>query len=306
MQLGESFQKALSLMAEYSTDGVLTPEGDNADYLLRMPRFADSAQKELATVKKIPATYTFSQNPIPNQLPILYAMAIKQHLNTDIIEQAVGSRAYYFEVDNIATIYIEECINGSWTVLNSINNTTKGQYTPYKGLVSPVNPNNQVRLRFGGQYLYNTRNRALYAYTFPTADDIPVYQRYVEYDMPADFYKLKKVMLTADPISYGPTNDYFWKNKRTLKANYFLSGEFEVHYFRYPTTITTDTSDSYEFEVDTDAQELIPLYIASKCIMDENQTLGLQLLNEFQVRLAMLDSGVEAEPATIKDVYGWA
>lgn len=306
MNLGEAKDKALSFMAEYSTDGVLTPDGDNADYLLRMNRFADFAQKEVATVKKIPATFMFTQKPIPNQLPLLYAMEVKQKLKEDLIETATGSRSYYFEVDNIATIHIEELINGNWEKLVSINHNEKGRFKAYKGLISPLRPNNQIRMRFTGPYVYATRNRALYEYTFPTADDIPSYTRYVEYEVPSDFYQLKKVMLATDPLAYNSVNDFFWKDKRTLKVNYFMFGEWEVHYYRYPQTITVDTPDTYEFEVDIEAQELIPLYVAGKSIMDENQGLGIQLMNEFQIRLAALDENGQFEPAMIiHEMSGW-
>lgn len=61
MNLGEAKKKALSLMAEYSTDGVLIPDGENADYLLRMNRFASDAQMEISEKVGINTSYTFTQ-----------------------------------------------------------------------------------------------------------------------------------------------------------------------------------------------------------------------------------------------------
>jgi hypothetical protein len=303
MNLGEAKAKALSLMAEYSVDGQEIGTSENADYLVRMNRFGDQAQKEVAQSKKIPATILISQDIIPNQLAQLYAFDLKQKLNTDVIETATGSRAYYFEVDNIADIYIEESVNGVWTILKTINNTVKNQYTKYKGLLTPSSLTNQVRIRFSGLYVYSIRNRALYAYTFPTDADVPEASPYIKYEMPDDFMELNKVILLSDPRSYSQLAEYFWENKKTFVANAFKIGSYQIHYYRYPTTITKDTPDTYEFEVDIEAQEAIPFYIAGQCLMDENAQVAIQRLNEYQMRLSKLSNQTQLNVTTISESY---
>jgi hypothetical protein len=61
MNLLEAKKKALSLMAEYSVDGVLTTDGDNADYLNRMNRFANDAQMEISDKIGIQASVIYTQ-----------------------------------------------------------------------------------------------------------------------------------------------------------------------------------------------------------------------------------------------------
>jgi hypothetical protein len=61
MNLGEAKKKALSLMAEYSVDGVAIPDGENADYLNRMNRFASDAQMEISNLIGIEASYLINQ-----------------------------------------------------------------------------------------------------------------------------------------------------------------------------------------------------------------------------------------------------
>ena len=61
MKLGEAKKRALSLMAEYSIDGVLIPEGENADYLNRMSRFANDAQFEISEKVPIEASFFMEQ-----------------------------------------------------------------------------------------------------------------------------------------------------------------------------------------------------------------------------------------------------
>jgi hypothetical protein len=305
INLGEAKKKALSLMAEYSVDGVPIPDGENADYLNRMNRFADTAQKEISQVKKIHAVYHLSHNPIKPQQGLLQGFDLKQYLpGTDLIDIFPGSKAYYFEVDNIADIYIEENVNGTWVALKTINNTVKGQFTAYKGLITASNPSNQIRLRFSGSFIYNLRNKALYPYSFPTDDDVMDYRPYVKYEMPTDFAELQKVIQQGDPRTYVEMIAYKWEGKRTFVLNYYDTGSFSIHYYRYPTSIDSTTPDTYEFEVDVEAQEAIPFFIAAHCLIDENQTLGIQLLNEYQTKLSRLYMADDFGITTITQNYG--
>lgn len=293
-------------MAEYSVDGVPIPDGENADYLNRMNRFADIAQKEIAQVKKINAVYSISNNPIKTQQGLLQGFEIKQYIpGTDIIDVYTGSKAYYFEVDNVADIYIEENVNGVWTNIKTINNTVKGQFTAYKGLITASNAENQIRLRFSGLYVYNIRNKALFAYLFPTDADVPSYRPYIKFQMPSDFMELNKVIQQGDPRTYIDMISYKWEGKRTLVLNYYDVGSFDIHYYRYPTTIDAGTLDTYEFEVDTEAQELIPFFMAARSIIDENQTLAIQLLNEYTNKLNTLGTNDRQGVTTVNEVYGW-
>lgn len=304
MNLGESKARALSLMAEYSIDGTLIPDGENADYLNRMNRFADIAQKEISQVKKIHAVHTISQNPIKSQFGLLQGFDIEQHLSQDIIYQTVGSKSFYFEVDGVATVYLEENNAGAWQQLKKIDNTTKGKFTAYKGNVSLTSASNHVRIRFSGNYVYNIRNRALFEYTFPTDADVPNYKPYIPYQMPTDFMELNNVIHHQDNRQYRDMIDYKWEGKRTFVVNYYLKGSFDIHYYKYPTTIDQNTLDTHEFEVDTESSQLIPFFMAAHSIMDENQTLAIQLLNEYQVKLSRLFTPDEFSIKTITENYG--
>ncbi|AIW03647.1 hypothetical protein CPT_Pascal12 [Bacillus phage Pascal] len=49
MNLGQAKKHALALIAEYSVDGLEISEGENADYLNRMPLFAHEAQMDISS-----------------------------------------------------------------------------------------------------------------------------------------------------------------------------------------------------------------------------------------------------------------
>jgi hypothetical protein len=61
LKLSEAKQKALTLMREYSVDGVLIPSDENEDYTNSMNRFANDAQMEISEKLPIETSYTFDQ-----------------------------------------------------------------------------------------------------------------------------------------------------------------------------------------------------------------------------------------------------
>jgi hypothetical protein len=307
MNLGQAKTKAIKLINEFSKRGVPIQTSQNLDYTLRMNDLANSAQMELAQAAKIPATHEITQNPIPSQLGLLTGFDLVQHTDIEYTMQAAGTKAYYFEVDNVATIYVEEEIAGVWTVLETISNTVKGKYTAYKNLIAASNAANMIRIRFSGNYPYNIRNRAMYAYAFPAVADIPAYRPYVRYTMPADFMEVKQVITETDPRVYKTVGQLFWEGKNVLVLNYYDKGSFLVQYFKYPTVITADTADSYEFEISLDAQEAIPYYLAGYVLLDDtNRTnIAVQLINEYELKLSRILNPDTFGITTIQNVTGW-
>lgn len=103
---------------------------------------------------------------------------------------------------------------------------------------------------------------------------------YTEYAMPTDFYALKQAWADYAPVSNG-----IWRNKKLLLPT-DESRKIEIEYYAYPSDITTSTLDTYEFEIDKDAQECMPYWVASNCVItdlvvDYQKILGIynQMLN---------------------------
>lgn len=304
MNLAELKQKTTIFIREYSNNNALIGSIQNGDYLLSIPFLADSAQKEIAMIKKIPDVHRISQYPTTNQLGQGYD--IVQFLDEDIINtQAVGSKSYYFEVDNVATIYIEEEISGVWTLLETINNTVKKSYTAHKGLITASDVSNAIRVRFSGTSPYNIRNQALYAYTYPLASDVPDYKPYQEYTLPSNFYELDKIMVTGNNRQRVPYVGGQWRNRNTYILDYYEKGEFEIHFWRYPTSIPNDAADTFELDVDTEAQELIPLYCAGHVVKDEDLSISVTMLNEYEKRLSRLDNSDIYQVSQVSNITGW-
>jgi hypothetical protein len=282
----------IKLLNVYSASGNLTPISDSSvqDAVLRFPAFVNICQNEIATTTKyIHKKKIISQNPIPNMLSNPYAtFDIQAFLGIDLVDMvAQGAQSYNFEVDNLATIYIEEEVNGVWQVLPipvEINNTVKGQYTIYKGFIVPSNPTNNVRVRFSGLYPYNIRNKALFAYTWSSTDDMPIYQRYSEYIMPDDFFNLMNVVDKGNNIKWE------FKGRNIIAIDYFLVGEVDIQYYAYPTEVSDPSIDSFIFDLDEEACQCMAFYVASQVLIDDpiNKSVGARLFDIYQGKLANL------------------
>lgn len=281
-----------------------------AEYEAKINDYANSAQIKVAGAKPIIKTLNISQNNIitDNLLPNpLHMFDIQVHTDNDVIYQATGAKAYYFAVDDVSTIYIEELISDVWTILETINYApvTKNGFKAYKGLISASSSNNEIRLRFSGNYRYNYRNIALYKSNYPSVDRIPSFEQYIDYTMPADFSKFIKISKEGDYSNKWKTAiDFKWQAKNILKLNYCAVGEFIVEYEALPTKINNLTQDVYEFEVDEDACQAIPFYIAALCVSKEDDKRPYDtFIEQFESIMMNLDTGFVATVEIVNPLF---
>ena len=279
MNFAEAKAKTLNLLDEAATSSSAI-----ADYIPKMPGYFDSAQKEAALVKPIRKSYKIPQyNPI-NCLGNAQAFFdLHEHILEDISFSGKGATSYYFEVDDIATIYIEECRSDVWTLIRTINHT-ESKYGVYKDTFKITDCNNMVRIRFSGAFYYHFRNIAMWDIPFSSSEKIPNFGEYAYYNVPKDFYKAEKITVDGEP-----TKNYYWENPKLLRLNYYNDGEFLLQYQAYPTTIDGDTPDTYEFEIDIEAQEALPYYVAAYCVVTEDQQYYVNFLSEYRGKLTNLD-----------------
>lgn len=322
MNIGQCKTKAIKLINNYSASGNIIPMTDSSqiDYVLKMNDLIDAVQKDIATTaKKISAPTKISQYPCVNILANpLYMFDVVEHTTSDLTYSTNGAKAYYFEVDNLADIYIEEQINGIYVPLPTpihIQVTAKPNgFSAYKGFITPNDPNNNVQIRFSGNYEYRIRYIAMYASNFATLSDIPPYTRYTLYPMPSDFFELKPDGITfkgnqSDGYPYQKTNDYYWEydenGKDVIAINYYNKGEYSIFYNRYPKTIDDTTLDTQELENTPEVQELYPYYVGAYAIMAEDSSIGTQLLNVYYAKKSELTGGQIYGADTITNTSGW-
>jgi hypothetical protein len=78
-----------------------------------------------------------------------------------------------------------------------------------------------------------------------------------------------------------------------------------VYYNKKPTEITDATPDTYVFEIDTTAHNIIPYYMGGMVIADETPAISDKLLNIYYSKLEKLKPVSDDCPNSIASVYGW-
>lgn len=316
MNVGEIYTRVIGLIDEYSANGELrTTAEDNIDYRLKFNRILDMIQKDMASVVRIAGTYSKTQFLIDNQLG-KEKFDTYQYISTDTSYEAIGSLAYYFEVDGESVIYIEEeTADDVWTILETINvPSAVTEMTAYKDLITASNVANNIRIRFSGDYPYQYCNVALYANTFKAASNIQPYELYIKYNMPDDFYQLDKITFrNFEYLDYNNNfTDFYWENPTTLFVRYDFKGKLEIRYWKVPDTILSSSTsptdyDSTNLEVLETAQEVMVYGVAGNLLITENDKRGLatQFINLYESHKANL-VGIDktGEKLKIKTMWG--
>jgi hypothetical protein len=273
---GEAKELFLTILDEATKKGVKLPATKNADYRDKFDKFLNEAQIYIAGLVKIPAVFTVTHNPIPIQGNLNSHNTIQYLPGTDRVFTNVGTKAYYFEMDNIGTVTIS--ING--VVVKTIENTVKRKYTAYKGNTGAESTDTVV-ITFTGEYPYNIKNIAPYAYKFPTDDDVPVFDQYPGYDMPSDFMSFDTVTLRTDPRLYELYKAYKWENNKRVILEYYKTGSFDIHYYKYPAAILPTAADSTVLEIEDKAFDLLVLHTGILATAADNPTLSAYLRSIF-------------------------
>lgn len=259
MTLTEIKQKILDLLGE----DIANPD---TQYTSRFNTYIDIAQKEIAKVvflyKKL--TYTQRGNNINVQ-----SSTDDEFTGT---QKTVNLDGLCFCVDidtTDATVLLQQYTGGNWNTIATITEF------PYKNAV-----NGTMRLVFDGTSYYKYKIKT---FTKPyKTTEIPTVEDYSYYDLPTDYYKMVSVNINEYTI-------YTVDKKIGISSEY--DGELIIEYKAIPTTINIDTANSYELEIDENAQECIPYYVAAQCkrFDDEFNSYTL-LISEYQNKLANIDT----------------
>ena len=295
---GDCLALFLRYLDNATKKGVDLPVTKNADYRDKFNYFLNDAQIYIATMVKIPKVFRVTQNPIPNQLGD-NGFEMKQILpgKNNVIE-GIGTKSYYFELDNIGTVVIS--VNGS--VIRTINNDTKREFKAYKGNTG-AGSNDKVTFSFEGEFPYNVQNIALYGYAFPSEEDVPDYQPNVEYKVPEDFMSFDEVINKTDPGVYRAYTTYKWENNKKVILNYNDRGSFDIHYFSYPAEIKPTDPDTTPLSVEDKAIDLVVLQAGIMATAADNSSLSSWLRSMFVEKVQNIVGNELAGENSIQTVY---
>lgn len=261
----EVFNLCMDLIDERLDSGVIS-ESDTRSYAVKTPGILTLLQSELIKQGDIFKTHEISNYPVANLLGYISNFDIRPYEGKELIFEAKEpAKAYYFEVDNDATVYIED-FNGTWNTLATINAVpTASGFTAYKGVVTPSNGATKSRIRFAGNNYYRTLNRALFGVSFA---EVPDYRPWVKKTMPDDFKSVNEIVEEYPDRQYRQDANYKWEGRRNLYINYYFVGRVRIVYRPVPAVITTLT-DIMQVD-DVTARTIMPNGLAAHLMLTEN------------------------------------
>lgn len=301
----EVFERSMDLIEERLDSGVIS-QSDTVSYKVRTPGILTMLQAELIKQGDIFSTYEVSNYPVENLLGYISNFEVEPFEGDELTYIAnEACKAYYFEVDNDATVYVED-YNGAWNTLATITATpTASGFTAYKGVVTPTSGATKSRLRFAGSYYYRTLNRALYGVPFASADDVPDYRPWFPITMPSDFKSVNEVVEEFPQRQYSNTATYKWEGRNKLYMNYYFMGRLRIIYRPVPGTIALpeDPADELSTELQVDdvtARTILPHGLAAYLMLQENPSIAAF----FQQKYEELKFNAGKQPPSATEMIG--
>lgn len=313
MNYGDFRTNVLKAIDEYSSRGTVLAASKTADLKLRMPMALNKILFDLALeTSKLPKTYYIIQNPVENETSY-DTSALKQHLptSTDLYVELTSALSYFYECQGPATVNIqEENPADTWTSLSTnVIGSTVTWLQEYKGNITAASSTTNIRIYFGGNYIYNYRNEKLYPYAFSTDTDVQQHRPHFLYDLPSDFLFLENVMRKNSDKWDKYSEFYLLDGESKLGFNRYDTGEFQINYFRKPTEIVYTgvdvVDDAQTVDCNDDAVHAAVLGVASLLQTTENPTLSVMLSNLYEQQKMSFKKPDRYYPEEIQNVTGW-
>lgn len=122
----------------------------------------------------------------------------------------------------------------------------------------------------------------------------------MESTLPTDLYQFKRlVALDSNNNRISPEYDIIG-NKIYIKQK---EGKYIIEYYAFPTEITLDTKDSFELELEQDAQSVLPYLVANDILKVDPSADYTAFYNEYQRRMEKLDSRNTLSSAKVEEGY---
>lgn len=297
----EVFEITMDLIDERLDSGVIDAT-DTALYKVKTPNILNVLQAELLKQGDIFSTYSITNKPIDNELGTRSEFNIVNFEGTEQTYIANSPcKAYYFEVDDTATVYVED-FTTTWNTLATISATSTSGFTAYKGTVTPTTNATKSRLRFTGTYYYRHVNRALFNVPFASSSKVPDYRPWIKKTMPSDFKSVDEIINEYYETTYTKDANYKWEGRNTLYIDYYYDGNIRIIYHPIPIKLTA-TTDSVQVD-DITARTILPYGLAAHLLLTEN-TESASFFQQRYEELKILGTRQQAASAEqIADIYG--
>jgi hypothetical protein len=300
----EVFNIMLAMADQLDESTGLANPTDTDGYKYRVPGILTSLQSELIKSGDLFSTFEIACKPATNILGAMSGFDYIEYIGTEITKEGNGStKAYYFEVSDNATVYIEDYNGGSWNTLATVTATpTVGGYTAYKGIVTPTVGATKSRIRFAGSYRYIFTNYALFSAPFSSADDVPMYRPWYKVTMPADFKSVEQIINEYPQRQYVKDSAYKWEGKGDLYINYAYEGNIRISYRPIPLSVTS-ISDNLQLD-DVTCRTLLVYGLGMELFKEESDVVYKHFLNRYRELKALSMIKQPATEQLITNMYG--
>jgi hypothetical protein len=286
------------------------------DSLEEDSRFIFAVNRALLQVNALrPVTKAFviNHNPLENKIKGMDFKPIER--KQELIYYANGVKSYYFEAEGIGRLIIEHLEADEWNTIGEQIIDSPIGFTQYRGFIKKDGNfiNDNVRMRFTGDYIYTIRSVAMYEYIYSeNAKDIPAFAPFSRYDisdLAKDFLTLSTPPIVEAEGGLYLNQDYAIENGRVILLPREKSGVYKVVYNKKPQYIKREQSvseDMTAIELDEDLCSLLPTLVASYIwLEDEPQKAEyyLALYREGAANIASRVRNVTSIP--IISTNGW-
>ena len=282
--------KLATLQKLFAADGnQIVNDESTKDYLAAMPYAANEGLLRLATAGKfITNNISINHRLYKNLIGDDKALSILDA--TDLTFELPAGRSIYFEYSGYGlTLYK----TGSGADTEYGLSGAFGYYHTFKGDLNN-DDGGPITLHFVSELPATIKNIAVYETYFPEDNNIPMYGKYIKYDLKTlcpDFYNLFDNSIVYEEGGrpyYLNTTDYYRESDHILVLPSDKQGMYTVYYHAYPTQITALTDDDYVMMIDPELAVLLPLYMASQLYKDDDNGIATTYRNEFEVGLEAL------------------
>ena len=293
----EIFAVAMDLIDARLPSGIIS-EAETAEYKVKAPSILTMGQHELMSIGDLYKTHEISCKPIPNLLGLMSGFDITEFIGEELTCAMVRKSLIILNDNDYSSI---EDYDGAWNTLATIEVTGVTAFTGYKGVVTPTLNATQSRIRVTGTYYTRIVNRALYG-VLVSPSRVPDYRPWVKYTMPDDFSALDCIINEFPARQYAKDSTYKWEGKKDLYINYYYEGNIRIVYKPIPIEIT-DLAQTLQID-DITAITILPYYLATHLMLDENDSLASYFNGRFMELKAMATLPKPASEQSIINVFG--
>ncbi len=286
MTLGDCFRKILKYLNYYPSGAAGATDPTRTDLFLRAVALIDTAQIEVTAVRPILRTAEIGCTRLENRIGTAGIHRVGADGLTFALPDA-DACAFSLRTQDALTVKVLQERSGETVTLAEVSTEDAPALQAYTAVWTPGE--GPVRLYITG--MGRVTDPALYRESFPDAASVPVFGRWRERPLPADFRSL--VRLTLRPRLGPEIRDCreYRLREGALALPWAFEGTAALTYAAYPAPVTEDTGLDEPLTVEGAAAEAVACSAAAGLIAGEDEALEKRLRSLYRSLL----SG--AEPA---------